>query len=67
MMELGREMKSDPQIPECCYADYEPSNVRIYEKECGNYVVYYIAREGDPALFLLQEFQYGNIGQLLKF
>jgi len=32
------------------YADYEPSNVHIYEKEFHDYVVYYVAQE-DSRLF----------------
>jgi len=33
------------------YAEYEPSNVLIYEKEFHDYVVYYVA-QGDSRLFL---------------
>lgn len=32
------------------YADYEPSNIYIYEKEFHDYVVYYVA-QGDSRLF----------------
>lgn len=33
------------------YADYEPTNIHIYEKEFRDYVVYYVA-QGDSRLFL---------------
>lgn len=33
------------------YKDYLPSNVRIYEKQIGDYVVYYVVK-GDPELRL---------------
>jgi len=33
------------------YADYEPNNIHIYEKEFHDYVVYYVAQE-DSQLYL---------------
>lgn len=34
------------------YADYESSNIHIYEKEFRDYVVYYVAHGDSPQLLL---------------
>lgn len=49
------------------YADYEPTNIHIYEKEFRDYVVYYVA-QGDSRLFLssLQHTSSTGIGKTRK-
>lgn len=49
----ARKMQEFPvAASEWSYVDYEPSSVRIFEKDWRDYVVYYTARAGlDPAGF----------------
>lgn len=43
------------------FADYEPSNIHIYEKEFHDYVVYYVAQE-DSQLYLSSLQNLSNTG-----